>query len=634
MLSGVVAAFTTKLSRSMNDDVGTSRTLAAPLIGAAILLSIVIVLLVLRSPAKPLPKPPAGNPAEESPYTPPEEGGFVGSDRCAECHQEIYASYSQHPMYGSTRAIREDTSRPPSSSVALAGTQRSLAATATNDSMLHHERMHDAEGKLIYNFSVAMDFVVGSGRRAQAYLYQRDNLICSSPLNWFKNTGWGLNPGFVSDDPRRFDRRTTAECLTCHAGHLAQRTRGVDEFQKPPFHEAAIGCERCHGPGQAHAEFHELSQTGTDPILQMAELTSRKKNAICYQCHFSAKNRVLRTQRSVTDFRPGMDVEDVWSFTRTKPTVDANGRATNLSTAHVQQMHESVCFTRSEGRLSCISCHDPHGTPSATDRVQFYRKRCLSCHEQQACLETPKAIEAAGGSCIDCHMPKRDTTVATHVAQTDHRVLRSPSANPSLPKKDQPMVAFFDDHDKRLPTWELRRAIALMLARAAGPFSITLEDEFKALTEHFQEDPEVVINYGSICQSRRNYPEAISAFQQAAKFEATAARAYEALMQITYEAREFEQALKYADAYIAISPYSALVHAIRGDCLNELGRTSEAVESIKRCIKLNPSIIQVQQVLADLYGELGMTDKQQAQQNLVERMKTARPSADVSDLQR
>ena len=618
----------------MNKETGSPQSVIAPLLGAAILLSIVIALLAFRSPSQPRAKPSAPDVTEESPYTPPEEGGYVGSDRCADCHQEIHASYSLHPMYGSTRRVRDNSSQPPSSSAALTGTRRSLAATVTDDGMLHHERMHDAEGRLIYNFAVSMDFVVGSGRRAQAYLYQRDDLICSSPLNWFKNTGWDLNPGFVSDDPRRFDRRVTAACLTCHTGQLAQPTRGVDKFRKPPFHEAAIGCERCHGPGQTHAEFHELSQTGTDPIVQMAKLTARKKDAICYQCHFSAKNRVLRTHRSVTDFRPGMDVTDIWSFTKTKPTVDADGRATNLSTAHVQQMHESACFTNSDGRMSCISCHDPHGIPRATDRVQFYRKRCVSCHEPQACLETPEAITAAGGSCIDCHMPKRDTTMATHVAQTDHRILRSPSAIPSLPEQDQPAVTFFDDHDKRLPDWELRRAIALMLARAPAPFSVTLEDELKALAERFPEDPEVVINYGAVCQSRRNYPEAIRVFQEAAKFEPTAGRAYEALMQITYEAREFEQALKYADAYIAISPYSALVHAIRGDCLNELGRTAEAVEAIKRCIKLNPSIIQVQQALADLYGELGMTDKQKAQQNLVERMKTARPSTDVSDLQR
>lgn len=589
-----------------------------------------IVLLLVRPSQQP-PLERTADVVEETPYTPPGSDGFLGSARCAECHQEIYASYSQHPMYNSTRHVSADTNPPPSSTTSVFGINRSLAATTSENGTRHHERMHDADGKLIYSFAIGMDFVVGSGRRAKAYLHQRDGLICTSPLNWFTDEDWDLNPGFAPDDPRRFDRQATAECLTCHAGHLALIARGVDEFRQQAFHEMAIGCERCHGPGKAHSEYHKLSNVGEDPIVQMAKLTSKQQRSICYQCHFSATNRVLRTSRAVTDFRPGMDVEHIWSFTQTKPTVDAGGRATSVATAHVQQMHESTCFSNSDGKLNCVSCHDPHSVPTVEERVTFYRERCLSCHEKQACSETPSAINAVNRSCIDCHMPKRGTTMTTHVAQTDHRILRDGSSQPVMKTRKEP-IAFFDNHDKRLPDWELRRAIALTRMRAAPPFSITLEDELKALSEHFPEDPEVIVNYGAVCQSRRSYPAAIGAFEKAAQFEATAARAYEALMQITYESSDFETALQYADQYIEISRWSALVHAIRGDCLHQLGQPKEAAMALEQCLQLNPSIIQVQQALGELYGELGLPEKQRTQQKLIDRMKTARPSTDVSDL--
>src|SRR6185312_11207376 len=74
---------------------------------------------------------------------------------------------------------------------------------------------------------------------------------------------------------------------------------------------------------------------------------------------------------------------------------------------------QSACYRKSQGALSCVTCHDPHSRLSTARPA--YEAACLSCHSgpsQTACPVSPKA------GCIDCHMPKRET--APHLMFTDH----------------------------------------------------------------------------------------------------------------------------------------------------------------------------------------------------------------------
>ena len=50
-----------------------------------------------------------------------------------------------------------------------------------------------------------------------------------------------------------------------------------------------------------------------------------------------------------------------------------------------EQMYVSACYRASAGKLSCISCHDPHELPTPDRRVAYYRNRCLQCHRETSC---------------------------------------------------------------------------------------------------------------------------------------------------------------------------------------------------------------------------------------------------------
>jgi hypothetical protein len=85
-------------------------------------------------------------------------------------------------------------------------------------------------------------------------------------------------------------------------------------------------------------------------------------------------------------------------------------------------MSQSACFTKSDGRLTCLSCHDPH-EPAATDR-SAYEAACLNCHGPGTRPGTACPVSERVG-CIGCHMPGRDA--GQGVRFTDHWIRVHPA---------------------------------------------------------------------------------------------------------------------------------------------------------------------------------------------------------------
>ena len=107
---------------------------------------------------------------------------------------------------------------------------------------------------------------------------------------------------------------------------------------------------------------------------------------------------------------------------------DAASGADSRAVNHVEQMHQSRCFSSSpdEKKLGCISCHDPHEKPAKASRIEHYRTRCLNCHQDKGCsiAKPERERKAPGDSCIECHMPRYDSNDIPHNAATNHRIPR------------------------------------------------------------------------------------------------------------------------------------------------------------------------------------------------------------------
>src|ERR1035437_7058678 len=99
-----------------------------------------------------------------------------------------------------------------------------------------------------------------------------------------------------------------------------------------------------------------------------------------------------------------------------------------IMASHVERMKKSQCFIQS-GKMSCITCHNPHVSVQFTPRTQ-YLNACQSCQGsaagQHQCTESEQVRAAKNIDCVTCHMPHNGSIDIPHVAVTDHFIRKRP----------------------------------------------------------------------------------------------------------------------------------------------------------------------------------------------------------------
>src|SRR5262249_49873797 len=112
--------------------------------------------------------------------------------------------------------------------------------------------------------------------------------------------------------------------------------------------------------------------------------------------------------------------------------LDPEYSASQKAVGHFEQFYESKCYKKSNRKMGCTSCHDPHGVPTESEKASFYRDRCLQCHEKQApscsLSLTEREKQSRGNDCAYCHMPRFSSSDIAHTAVTDHHVFRNNEA--------------------------------------------------------------------------------------------------------------------------------------------------------------------------------------------------------------
>ena len=143
------------------------------------------------------------------------------------------------------------------------------------------------------------------------------------------------------------------KCASCHKE--AVDAAGGSLHAKPAHGGAAVGCEGCHGNGEAHVE------SGGDPasIANPGKLSSAARNAVCGKCH----------------------AKEAGSFAHEHPVVNIEG---------------------------CTACHAPHGSANAHMlTVSDVNSLCQQCHSMAAAAagsDGPAHDKAAQSKpCTNCH---------------------------------------------------------------------------------------------------------------------------------------------------------------------------------------------------------------------------------------
>ena len=357
---------------------------------------------------------------------------YIGSDACSKCHQEQYESYLQ-TAHSNSMSIVDAASQPPDGRYIHAATGL-LYRSYRDDNQIRHREELTFAGKPFVIGDHTLKYLVGSGRFARTYLVERDGLLMESPLTWYeKAKEWALSPGFEELGHPSFSRAITEGCLGCHSGRSEQVSPKIGHHA---IHELAIGCERCHGPGELHqAKWSgDVANTATEEDLTIVNprgLSRELVDDICAQCHLHGDGQVVARGQRASNYRPGRRLSDYTVHYQVEPS--SSGMQV---VGHVEQMRKSMCYIDSDS-LTCVSCHDPHRDRRKLDDVGYYRSKCLQCHDPEACgVELAKRQHDAEDNCIHCHMPQAPTEV-THVAFTHHRIGIHPiaAATDELPQK-------------------------------------------------------------------------------------------------------------------------------------------------------------------------------------------------------
>jgi predicted CXXCH cytochrome family protein len=300
--------------------------------------------------------------------------------------------------------------------------KRRYQVTRKGDRPWHRELLLTGGPQEVLLCEYPVKYVVGSGRHSRSYLAEVDGFLVESPVTWYTaRRAWGMSPGYDIARQPGFLRAADESCLSCHAGR-AEAVGG--SLHRMHVAEPAIGCERCHGPGSLHVERHAGRQRPAGAavdidttIVNPARLRRDLAEAVCQQCHLQPDLMAVARGRSLSDFRPGLPLQDFrhhYGF----ETADKG----MMVIGHVEQLHLSRCYLASD-TLSCLTCHDPHAEPRPQERTAYYRSVCLGCHRPERCtVPAPRRQqERPDNDCVHCHMPRSPTEIP-HLAFTHHRI--------------------------------------------------------------------------------------------------------------------------------------------------------------------------------------------------------------------
>jgi Tfp pilus assembly protein PilF len=544
--------------------------------------------------------------------------GYVGDAACARCHAEIARTYRNHPMGRSLHDLKlariPDTAPP---AFQAQGLEYSVERRA--DRVFHKETRRDAGGRVVSEVEAEARYVIGSGEQALAFLLERgDGHLFQSPITWYSaKQRWDLSPGYEADN-LHFERFIKPTCLFCHSNRF-DHVEGTENRYRPPiFRGHAIGCERCHGPGELHVRQPEPAGDERPTIVNPARLSPALREAVCQQCHLQGDIRIVRAGRRLEDFRPGLPL---WAIESVFVTADKLDQARFFG--QVEQMTRSRCFRASSGRMGCISCHDPHALPDPGEKAAYYRDRCLRCHAEAGC-SLPAPQRSSGGRddrCIECHMPRSPNEQVPHTATTLHLIPRfkdraGPAPDPRRPsgrsRRDAPLIHFHEDEldpgERSAVARDLGIALALssraipgMTAGAVSRMALPL------LEASLRDDPADAPAWeakGTALWQLGRRDESLTAFRTALAGapdrEATLVAAGTRAAQL----RRRAEALDDFGRAVAINPWRSDYHQVIALLHLERQEWDAAIAAARDSLRLNPSNHEARMILIrGLIGE-------------------------------
>ncbi len=217
--------------------------------------------------------------------------------------------------------------------------------------------------------------------------------------------------------------------LMCGECHTTAFRKGYDDARdayRTRWAAGHVGCQACHGPGEAHAASARSGRPQPTPNRLLGRAHEQVDQ--CASCH-------ARRTRLVEDARPGTPFLDNYLPDKLRPGLYfADGQQQD-------EVFEYGSYRQSrmyQAGVACSDCHEPHGGKLRASGNAL----CTQCHNASASPAASqstnprfKGLQAkdydnpahhfhapgqAGSQCVDCHMPSTNYMVVH--GRRDHAI--------------------------------------------------------------------------------------------------------------------------------------------------------------------------------------------------------------------
>ena len=558
-----------------------------------------------------------------------EDSGYADPGTCAVCHRKIAETYLQTGMGRSFyRPSRETTVGSDSAKQTYYHQPSDSYFTMLWRDGNAYQRRHqiDASGGQINVMEKRVDFILGSGNHARAFLNRTvRNTLVELPLGWYAEQGgyMAMNPGYDRADHDGFRRNISYDCMFCHNGYPKIPTGHDRPFAEPVYSDRlpeGIDCQRCHGPGRLHAD---RAKAGAKPatireaIVNPARLSAERREEVCIQCHlettsFPLPNSIQRYDRGPFAYRPGQPLSADWLFFDHAP---GTGRDDKFEIVNaVYRMRRSRCYLANPNALQCTTCHNPHEVPRGAEAVRHYDAACRRCHGSDFNKTVAAGKHTTATGCADCHMPKRRTEDVVHAVATDHYIQRRKPAGDLLAVRAERQESGKNAYrgevrlyypEKLPPTPENN----LYLALAQVVNNSNLRAGIERLSTEIKRQPSARSEfYLGLAEAWRNsgQPEkALPLFREAVRRNPKSTFGLLKLASALRRSGQLAEAAEVLNRAVKVVPNDAAIWHELGLTYQRQGKTKEAIAALEKAILLNPDMPEAHSNLGILWLAAG-----------------------------